>query len=164
MTKKENDFVERRKHARLPIIHGILEPVDLSFEDENSTQPKNIPGILSNLSASGMRLMTFLESPSNKALDMHLSLPGLGKFHIQGRISWIREKGGVFMSGIAFTKISENTQHKINMMAEDYADCETRIALKLPEVCIEKCRCHHLCNKLQKDETFFENKDNDKKD
>lgn len=150
-------FEDRRKHARLPILHGILEPVELAFYNpgvrrrNNSTQP----GILSDLSAGGMRLLTFLEPPHSKELEIVIKLPGLKGIPLKGRISWVRGRGGVFMNGISFTRLSKRNHSRINIMAEDYADCDTRIALKLPEVCAENCRCNYLCNKPQKDEILF---------
>jgi len=155
MTGKES-FQERRKHARLPIIHGVVEPVDLVYDDP-SGPGKSVtqPAILSNLSAGGMRLMTFIEPPKGKILEMCLDMPGLGKVPVKGSISWIRGKGGVFLTGIAFTEISKHASQKITHMAEDYEDCETRISLKLPEVCVPNCRCQYLCNKPHKDDTLF---------
>ncbi|MCX5783011.1 MAG: PilZ domain-containing protein [Elusimicrobia bacterium] len=159
MNKKDN-FTERRKHFRLPIIHGIIEPVDLTFENPNHPDKMlTQPAILSNLSAGGMRLMTFLEMPLYKSLELILDLPGLGSLPVKGKISWVHGKGGVYLSGISFIEISEAHKHKINLMAEDYGDCETRIMLKLPEACVDNCKCHCLCNKPQKDETLFENTD-----
>lgn len=152
--EKENKFQERRKHARLPIIHGVVEPVNLAFEDHAGNMISQ-PAILSNLSSGGMRLMTFIDPPKGNLLEMSLELPGLGKFPVQGRIAWVRGKGGVFMTGIAFTNIGKAAVAKINAMAEDYEDCETRVALKLPEACVGSCKCHYLCNKPQKDETLF---------
>ena len=151
---EEKDFKERRLHARLPIIHGVVEPVDLVYSaagDKNITQP----AILADLSAGGMRLMSFLEPPKGKTLEMCLTLHGLGQVPVKGRISWIRGKGGVFMTGIAFTEISKQAVQKITHMAEDYEDCETRVELKLPESCVPNCRCHYLCNKPQKDDSLF---------
>ena len=45
----------------------------------------------------------------------------------------------------------------ISEMADDFNDCDTRILLKLPDVCNAKCKCHRICNKIQKDESLFEN-------
>ncbi|MDD4004298.1 MAG: PilZ domain-containing protein [Elusimicrobiaceae bacterium] len=153
--EKESKFQERRKHVRLPIIHGVVEPVNLAFEDSSGNMITQ-PAILSNLSSGGMRLMTFLDPPKGNLLDMSLELPGLGKIPVQGRIAWVRGKGGVFMTGIAFTEIGKTAVARINAMAEDYEDCETRVTLKLPEACVGNCKCHYLCNKPQKDETLFE--------
>jgi len=155
--KKNQGFQERRKHARLPIMHGVLEPVNLSFElPSQKGKPYVQPAILSDLSAGGMRLMTFIEPPKTNVLEICFDMPGIGKVPIKGKVSWIRGKSGVYITGIAFTEISKQNTHKISAMAEDYEDCETRIALHLPESCVETCKCHHLCNKPQKDDVLFE--------
>ncbi|MFH1619989.1 MAG: PilZ domain-containing protein [bacterium] len=156
MKNKPSIFEERRRHTRLPIMHGVLEPVDIAFSDPAKkiiAAPQ--PAILSDLSAGGMRLLTFLEPPHSRQLDIILQLPGLTAIPLKGTIAWVRAKGGVFMSGITFAKISSVNKRRINNMAEDYTDCDTRLALKLPEVCTDNCRCHSLCNKPQKDETLF---------
>lgn len=157
--KKESKkaiFKERRKHVRLPMLHGILEPVEIQFFSKTSDgKVKPQPAILSDLSAGGMRLITFLEPPHSKEINIILKLEGLDEVPVTGRISWVKEKGEVFMTGIAFISISKTNQKKINEMAEDYSDCDTRITLKLPEACVEGCKAHGLCNKPQKDETLF---------
>lgn len=144
---------ERRKHVRLPILHGILEPVEIEFET-NQKDKISQPAILSDLSAGGMRIILFLEPPHTKELNMLLNL---GKEHIpvKGKIAWIRKKGEVYMIGIAFTEISKENANKINLMANDYLDCDIRISLKLPDVCHEKCKAHILCNKPQKFPEYF---------
>lgn len=157
MNKKEKKvFKERRKHVRLPILHGILEPVEISFFTQDSSgKIKSQPAILSDLSAGGLRLVTFLEPPHTKALNIVLKIDGLDEIPVEGKISWVKRKGEVYMVGIAFTEISKENKEKINAMAEDYADCDARIALKLPEACVETCKAHSLCNKPQKDESLF---------
>jgi hypothetical protein len=156
MTKKDKPE-NRRKHIRIPIINGVLETIDLTYSDPNQNN-KTItqPAILSNLSAGGMSLMTFIRPPTTNILEICLDIPSLEKVPLKGRISWIREKSGVYMTGIIFAEISKMNAHKITQMAEDFQDCETRISLHLPEVCINVCKCHYLCNKPQKDDVLFE--------
>ncbi len=160
MTKKNSKVLqERRRHVRLPILHGILEPVEIEFFTNGADgKPLPQPAILSDLSAGGMRLITFMEPPHTKELNIVLKLNGLREMPVTGRISWVKDKGGVFMSGISFTEISPDYKKRINDMAEDYSDCDTRLALKLPEVCVETCRASGLCNKPQKDEPLFKKK------
>jgi hypothetical protein len=157
-TETKKIFKERRKHVRLPILHGILEPVEIEFFAKGTNGIKPQPAILSDLSAGGMRLITFLEPPHSTNLNIVLSLNGLERIPITGKISWVKQKGEVFMTGISFITISKENQKKINNMAEDYSDCDTRIALKLPEVCVETCKANGLCNKPQKDDTLFKAK------
>lgn len=161
--KKSKIFKERRQHVRLPIMHGILEPVIVEFSVSKDDKALPQPAILSDLSAGGMRLVTFMEPPHSNELNIVLGLDGLGSIPVKGTISWVKEKGGVFMNGITFISISGENKKKINHMAEEYADCDTRMALKLPEVCIETCKAHYLCNKPQKDDVYFVKKKPKKK-
>ena len=157
MKKSSKVLQERRQHVRLPILHGILEPVEIEFftmDDQGKPIPQ--PAILVDLSAGGMRLITFMPPPHTKELNIVLKLAGMKDgIPVTGKISWVKEKGGVYMNGISFSAISHENKKNINEMAEDYCDCDTRIALKLPEVCVETCRANGLCNKPQKDEPLF---------
>ena len=128
------------------------------FTEDASGKAVPQPAILSDLSAGGMRLITFMAPPHTKELNIILKLSGIKEIPVTGRISWVKDKGGVFMNGIAFTGISPDDKKRINDMAEDYSDCDTRFALKLPEVCVETCRANGLCNKPQKDEPLFKKK------
>ena len=160
MTKKISKVVkERREHVRLPMLHGILEPVEIEFyttTEHGKSVPQ--PAILADLSAGGMRLITFMAPPHTKELNIILKLDGVKEMPVTGKISWVKDKGGVFMNGISFSHIAHDDKKRINEMAEDYSDCDTRYALKLPEVCVETCRAHGLCNKPQKDESLFKKK------
>ncbi len=150
MTHKQ----EKRKHIRLPILHGILQPIEIEFLDTNNNLKR--PAILLDLSAGGLRVIIFYEPPHTKELNIFLNLE---KEHLsaKGKIAWIRKKGEVYMVGIAFTEISKENAAKINKMATDYLDCDIRISLKLPDVCNENCKAHILCNKPQKCEEYFKN-------
>lgn len=160
MTKKNSRvFKERREHVRLPMLHGILEPVEIEFyTKDRAGKAEAQPAILSDLSAGGMRLITFLAPPHSKELNIILKLNGVKEIPVTGRISWVKDKGGVFMNGISFVGISHDAKKCISDMAEDYSDCDTRMELKLPEVCVETCKAHGLCNKPQKDEPLFKTK------
>ena len=160
MTKKTSKVLkERREHVRLPMLHGILEHVEIEFYTKN-TRGESVPqpAILADLSAGGMRLITFMAPPNTKELNILLKLNGVKQIPVTGKISWVKDKGGVFMNGISFSDISHDDRKRINEMAEDYSDCDTRYALKLPEVCVETCRAHGLCNKPQKDDSLFTKK------
>ncbi|HUT86105.1 MAG TPA: PilZ domain-containing protein [Elusimicrobiales bacterium] len=152
---------ERRKHNRITIMTGLLEPIEIKFQDpDKKGNTPSQPAIISNLSAGGMSLMTFMQPPKMNILEICLNVPSLEKIPIKGRVSWVREKAGVYMTGIAFVDISKASEGKINAMAEDFQDCETRLSLHLPEACVENCKCHYLCNKPQKDESLFQAKEN----
>lgn len=158
MSSKNGDSgKERRRHARLPVVEGMVEPITVNFGGEEPAKapapaaaPRNQPAILTNLSAGGMSLILFLEPPHTRKLEMVLTLPGLNHVPIEGKVVRVHEKGQTFNVGIAFTKIAKKHQILISAMAQDHIDCETRIALKLPEACVKTCNFHALCAKPQK--------------
>jgi hypothetical protein len=148
--KTEKPAAERRQHARLPVVEGMIEPITVQFDKGHDAQPaqaQNQPAILTNLSAGGMSLLMFLEPPHAKRLDMVLSIPGLEGVTISGKVVRVHQRGPTYNVGISFTHISKKHQDQISRMAEDHGDCETRIGLKLPEVCVETCTFHALCAK-----------------
>jgi hypothetical protein len=149
---------ERRKHHRFPVVEGLIEPIDLQIDipkdgkhdkASNST-PKAQPAILTNLSAGGMSLLTFVEPPHAHVFDMKFELPGLNHVPVVGKVVRVHAKGETFNVGIQFIKIEKKQQQHINDMAVDHLDCETRISLNLPEACVPTCRFHWLCHKPQK--------------
>src|SRR5581483_2308332 len=126
---------ERRKHPRFPVVEGLIEPINLQIAqpDSKAAQAKSQPAILTNLSAGGMSLLTFIEPPHAKVFDMEFGLPGLDHVPVEGKVVRVHAKGQTFNVGIQFTKISKKHQQQINNMAGDHLDCETRISLSLPE-------------------------------
>lgn len=157
--KNEKSGPERRRSPRLPVVEGMIEPITVKFDGAKSEKnhapaaagaDKNQPAILTDLSAGGMSLLMFLEPPHAKKLDMVLTIPGLNHLPIEGKVVRINQKGETYNVGIAFTRIEKKHQSKISDMAQDHLDCETRIALKLPEACVKTCSFHALCGKPQK--------------
>lgn len=175
--RSSNPAAERRRFQRFPVVHGMVEPITIDFDEPKpgkaaglgkpssassrraltpgaaaapAAAPRNQPAILTNLSAGGMSLILFLEPPRTKRLEMVLSIPGLTRIPIEGRVVRINEKGQTYNVGIAFTKIGKKHRDRISGMAQDHIDCETRISLKLPEVCVQTCSFHALCAKPQK--------------
>ena len=140
---------ERRKFQRLPVVEGLIEPITLQFEGGRGAA-KSQPAIMTNLSAGGLSLVMFAEPPRTRSFDMVLNMPGLSNIPVEGKVLRVLEKGQTYNVGIAFSKISKKHQNQINGLAQDYADCETRISLNLPEACVPDCAFHALCRKPQK--------------
>ena len=149
------NFIEKRRHPRVPVISNIVEPIDLAFTDEKTGQQHEAAAVLADLSASGMRIVSFLKAPVAGSLRIKMELPFVGKFEVEARTAWVRQKGPIYTIGIEFMKISPAVVQKITTLANDFVDCNTRILLKLPEVCVSNCKCHDICNKIQKDTTLF---------
>lgn len=148
-------FVERRRHPRVPVISNIVEPIDLAFSDDKTGQEHQAAAVLADLSASGMRIVSFLKAPVASSMKIRMELPFVGKFEVEAKTAWVRQKGPIYTIGIEFTKISSAVVQKITALANDFVDCNTRILLKLPEVCVPNCKCNAICNKIQKDTTLF---------
>lgn len=146
---------ERRRHARFPVIHGLIEPINLRFAQDGKekldhSQKISQPAVLVDLSAGGISIISFMEPPHAKLIRMDLSLHGMAHIPVEGKIVRVHSKGKTHTVGIAFTKITKKNQKQLKDMALDYIDCETRIALNLPEACVPTCRFHCLCTKTQK--------------
>lgn len=144
MSEKKSG-AERRQHRRLSVVEGMIEPISLELTDDGGA--KSQPAIMTDLSAGGMSLLMFIEPPHAKRFEMTLEIPGLESVPIQASIVRVLKKGETYSVGLSFTKISKKIQDRIAGMADDDADCETRVALRLPEACVPDCRFHALCAK-----------------
>ncbi len=148
MRKTVND--ERRRHRRFPIVEGLVEPIEVAWTEDEAGEGRKMPAVLTDLSAGGMSILTFIEPPHTRRIYLQINLPGLDNVAVEARVLRVHTKGQIFTLGLEFVKIHKRHQEKITHMAEDYNDCETRIALKLPEACVPNCRCHAFCSKPQK--------------
>ena len=151
----KKNFSEKRKHRRMPVISNLIEPVNLSYKTPEGKET-TLVAILADLSASGMRMISFLGAPLANTFSISLQLPGLNKMEIQARMAWVKQKENVYTVGIEFTDINPESAALISAMADDFNDCDTRILLRLPEVCVANCKACRICNKIQKDESLFE--------
>ena len=152
MTKKYN---EKRRHPRMPVISNLIEPVNLHYKTQDGKETELV-AILADLSASGMRVISFLGAPLADKFSISLQLPGTDKMDVEAKLAWVKQRENVYTIGIEFLHMAEKDAKIISEMADDFNDCDTRILLKLPDVCTEKCKCHRICNKIQKDESLFE--------
>lgn len=148
----KNEMTDRRRFQRFPVLEGMIEPITIALtgDGDSNKHPSNQPAILTNLSAGGLSLILFIEPPRSKKLDLVLSIPGLAEVPVEGKVVRVLEKGQTYNVGIMFTKISKKHELQISQMAQDHIDCETRIALKLPDACVSTCRFAALCAKPQK--------------
>ena len=146
---------ERRRHPRMPVISNLIEPVNLHYKTQEGKEV-SLVAILADLSASGMRMISFLGAPLADHFSISLQLPGTDKMEIEARLAWVKERENVYTIGIEFIKLADKHAKLISEMADDFNDCDTRILLKLPEPCVKTCKCHKICNKIQKDEMLFE--------
>jgi hypothetical protein len=142
MTEKKG--AERRQHRRFSVVEGMIEPIQLELAGGGG---KSQPVIMTDLSAGGLSLLMFVAPPRVKSFEMVLSIPGLDKTPIEAAVVRVHQKGETYSVGLTFTKIAKKAQDRIAHMADDNADCETRVSLRLPEACVPDCRFHALCAK-----------------
>jgi hypothetical protein len=142
MSEHKKTGAERRQHRRFQIVDGMVEPITLEMEGESSA--KKLPAIMTDLSAGGMSLLMFVEPPHAKSFQLTLSIPGLDQVPIQACVARVFQKGETYSVGLSFVKIPRDAQKRIEKMAEDSADCETRVALRLPDACGKDCPFHSL--------------------
>lgn len=145
----KNTGAERRRHRRFSVVEGMVEPITLQFTMDDSTK-KSQPVIMTDLSAGGMSLLMFVEPPHAKSFEMLLSIPGLDHTPIEASVVRVHQKGETYAVGLSFVKIAKKSQDRIEALANDNADCETRLALRLPEACVPNCHFHALCAKPSK--------------
>ncbi len=134
---------ERRKHRRFSVVEGMVEPITLQL-DVPESGARNQPAIMTDLSAGGISLLMFVEPPHAKSFEMTLSIPGLDDVAIEASVVRVHQKGETYSVGLAFRKIPRDAQKRIEKMAEDSADCQTRVSLGLPDACGSDCPFHSL--------------------
>ncbi len=134
---------ERRKHRRFSVVEGMVEPITLEM-DGGVNDGKKQPAIMTDLSAGGISLLMFVEPPHTKSFQMTLSIPGLEGVPIEASVVRVHQKGETYSVGLSFKKIPREAQKQIEKMAEDSADCQTRVSLGLPDACGSDCPFHSL--------------------
>ena len=154
MNKK--NFSEKRKRRRMPVLSNLIEPVNLFYKTQDGKET-TLVAILADLSASGMRMISFLGAPMADHFSISLQLPGMERMEIGARMAWVKQKENVYTVGIEFTDMKPQYAALISAMADDFNDCDTRILLRLPEVCSPNCKAYRICNKIQKDDSLFDN-------
>lgn len=138
---------DRRKNPRFPVIKDLAEPVDLILMEEPT---RDIPAVLTNLSAGGMSLMVFAHVSGDTRLKIVLSMPGLEGMELHGRVAWTSMKGDTTSVGVAFNHVGAEVMKRINEMAEAFQDCELKISFGLKDVCFRECSYWPLCHKSVK--------------
>ncbi len=137
-------MVEKRKNRRMPIIKQFGEPVQLSFNGET------VPGVILDLSADGVSMMTFANLTVGTEVCMSIDIPTLKTSPMNGKVVWSMPKGNMWRTGIHISSMNTLDAKLINRMAIDFNDCENRILLGAPDVCFLKCSYYKLCEKPQK--------------
>jgi hypothetical protein len=127
---------DKRRHNRLPVLHEIDEPIQIALNN------KCVPGILIDLSAGGMALLSFSAISVGTNITLSLDLPGIKTQPLEGKAVWALAKGEMWRIGIVFTKIDPIDFRHINR--------DTKLSLGVTDICFEKCSYYQLCEKAIK--------------
>ncbi|MGM0568671.1 MAG: PilZ domain-containing protein [Elusimicrobiota bacterium] len=141
---------ERRKQKRLPLTLSIARPMRLELHSEYHDEL--IPGILANLSASGMALIAFHSIPQDSMIELDMEFMHVSE-RIRGKI--VREEkkfDDVYLVGVEFEKRSEQLKEVVEQMAEDHDICDLRFVVNPETACFPKCSFRPLCGRrIKKD-------------
>ena len=137
-------MLEKRKRHRIPVIKQFEKEIMIN------TGRKSVPGIILDLSADGMSLLSFINIPAGSEICLSIDTPALKISSINGEVVWVSKKGDMWRTGIRILNIDSLDSKKINRMAIDYNDCENKITLGVPDVCGKKCSYYKICAKPQK--------------
>ncbi|MDR1195130.1 MAG: PilZ domain-containing protein [Endomicrobium sp.] len=137
-------MVEKRKNRRMPIIKQFGEPIMMHIEG------KSVPGVILDLSADGVSIITYAYVPAGTQICMTIDLPMLKTKPMNGKVVWTMPKGDMQRIGIYIESMDTLDAKHINRMAIDFNDCENKISLGAPDVCFAKCSYHQICEKPQR--------------
>ncbi len=148
---------ERRKHSRLTVIRNMGEPMELDLIQNG--KKIEILGFIINLSAGGVGIISLGEQakelqPGTKFV-LNLTLGRFACKNVEGKIAHVslgakakaHHTDNEWLIGMSFTKIKPEYVKHINKMAEDWEICETKMGMKLPDICFRECSSWDICEK-----------------
>jgi len=122
---------DRRAHKRVPLTLSIAEPIRLEISSEDI----NIPGIMVNLSASGMALILFSNLAKGSSISFNMDFMGVEQT-VTGTVVRVESKQSeTFMVGVQFDSIIKDLEDSLEKMSEDHDICELRYLIKGNDAC-----------------------------
>ena len=139
---------DRRINKRVPLTLSIAEPIRL----EISSEDVNIPGIMVNLSASGMALILFSRLAKGSRISFNLDFMGVEQA-VTGTVVRVEDKAGeTFIVGIQFDSALKELEETLEKMSEDHDICELRYLMKGDDACFPDCSFRPICaRRIKKD-------------
>ncbi len=148
---------ERRKYQRFSSTAFLGTPLHLTPVPPFFGSP--IDGQVIDLSGGGMAVLIREAIPSKTKLFMELKFPSGAVLACHVAICRTAKSAGGFLTGIQFLDMPDAMAGQIDRMAQDYNDCDGRIAANAPEICRADCSFLSICEKPQK-RAFLRNADN----
>ncbi len=138
--------VERRKHKRFPVVKRLSEPVDIFLAPPGAGKETAIPGVIVDISAGGMRLITFAPIDANSILSLNMDLPAIGRAEMDAKVAWTQHKRGVYEIGMEFIKIPEEIRQRLEEMGRAFEECIASLSKGKTDTCSQECPCYILCD------------------
>ncbi|MFH1416103.1 MAG: PilZ domain-containing protein [Elusimicrobiota bacterium] len=135
--------VDRRGHKRLPLTLSVAQPIRIIMMADGMDD--SVPGILVNISAGGLAMITFKRIPVGSDIQLTLDFMGINE-RVSGKVVRQNKKfTETFIVGIKFDRQVEQMKNIIDKMAEDFDICELRYLMKGEDACFPKCSFHAFC-------------------
>jgi len=106
---------ERRKYKRLKVFH-LSVPIVL----KTNTEGLSIPGILLDISAGGIGILTFKEIPVNTVVNLQINLHYIKTDIIKAKVVWIKQLDKTYRAGVQFIEISKKDFEKISNYVDQH--------------------------------------------
>ncbi|MEN3013806.1 MAG: PilZ domain-containing protein [Endomicrobiia bacterium] len=108
--EKSNSYtgIEKRKHKRLNVFHLTL-PIQIRTSKDNVS----VAGILLDISAGGIGILSFKEVPVDCIIELSLNLHNIKTGPIKAKVVWIKSQDKTYRIGLQFIEISKEDFIKI---------------------------------------------------
>jgi c-di-GMP-binding flagellar brake protein YcgR len=106
---------ERRKYKRLKVFH-LSVPIVLKA----NTEGLSIPGILLDISAGGIGILTFKEIPVNTVVNLQINLHYIKTDIIKAKVVWIKQLDKTYRAGLQFIEISKKDFEQISNYVDQH--------------------------------------------
>ncbi|MFH1715302.1 MAG: PilZ domain-containing protein [Elusimicrobiota bacterium] len=138
-------YEEKRRHRRVRISPLLIEPIQIRIPETKVSQPA--PGIIADISAGGIALMTYLDLPIGTQIDLGFNLFGLKLEKLKGRVARVKEHYNTYMMAIIFDKACRSIDKHIDTVSMDFEDCETKWVRGEENICKKTCSYYDYCTK-----------------
>jgi c-di-GMP-binding flagellar brake protein YcgR len=106
---------ERRKYKRLKVLN-LSVPIVLKTNIEGLS----IPGILLDISAGGIGILTFKEIPVNTVVNLQINLHYIKTDIIKAKVVWIKQLDITYKAGLQFIEISKKDFEQISNYVDQH--------------------------------------------
>ncbi|MBI3292745.1 MAG: PilZ domain-containing protein [Elusimicrobia bacterium] len=149
-----NPLQDRRAFRRFPVMVQVAKPVEVRVENQGAGgggEVDGLPGVLVDLSAGGMSLVTFRRMDPDPSYLFCLDLAGTHHLQIEGRIVRAHRKGETYLLGVKFSSAQPAWRQRLVQFADAYLACEHKLAAGMQHVCFPECAYYALCEKEAKE-------------